>query len=66
MVLDMLHRKDMQVLEILRTGGSKYIFKFKLIPGLQNEFMYCRDESILLEEGWDMKILEILVNLIEW
>lgn len=29
----MLHRKHMQVLEIMRTGGSKYIFKFKIIPG---------------------------------
>lgn len=28
----MLHRKNMQVLEILISGGSKYLFKFKIIP----------------------------------
>lgn len=27
-----------------------------------NKFMYWSDKSILFEEGWDMKILEILMN----
>lgn len=27
-----VHRKSMQVLEIFITGGSKYLFKFKIVP----------------------------------